>query len=308
MSLHPTFLGLTPESVQTVTDPLAWVVVAAFLVATVLSYRSTRHARYAAAGAWTLFAGFWLLLVPHFAFVQKSFVEGILSAFAVPASLYVAYLVATKRESLLVLTRAVAVMGLLYLPALALPWLQEWLIETTAGHVAWLLGVLGYHPELVVGDKGYLNTFVFWPTPDHRFLIHVVLACTGIGSMSVVTGLVLAMDAPVDRKAKALGIALPVIYVANVLRVAFIALASGHQWFQVFVDQILFLFGSTDAYKVSYFVSDRIIAQSLSVVVLVALIWVLLRVLPELVVVVEDVLYVATGDDYDLREQFGGRV
>ena len=79
MSLNPLLVDVSVESIQTITDPLAWVVVAVFLIATAVSYRSTRYARYAAAAAWTLFAGFWLLLTPHFAFVQKSFIEGILS-------------------------------------------------------------------------------------------------------------------------------------------------------------------------------------------------------------------------------------
>jgi len=308
MSINPLLVDVSVESIQTITDPLAWVVVAVFLIATAVSYRSTRYARYAAAAAWTLFAGFWLLLTPHFAFVQKSFIEGILSAVAVPASLYVAYLVLRKRESLLVLTRAVAVMGVLYLPALLLPWLQEWLIETTTDNVAWLITVLGHEPTIIAGEQGYQDTFLFWTGPDHRFLVQVILACTGIGSMSVVSGLVLAMDAPLRRKVHALSIALPVIYLANIVRVAFIALASGQQWFQVFVDEIMFLFGSTDVYEVSYYISDRIIAQSLSVVLLVGLVWVLLRILPELVVVVEDVLYIATGDSYDLGEEFGPNV
>jgi exosortase/archaeosortase len=53
---------------------------------------------------------------------------------------------------------------------------------------------------------------------------------------------------------------------------------------------------------VSFFISDRIISQALAVVVLVALIYVVLRELPELVTIIEDVLYLLTGEDHDLQQ------
>jgi archaeosortase A (PGF-CTERM-specific) len=64
-------------------------------------------------------------------------------------------------------------------------------------------------------------------------------------------------------------------------------------------------FGIEDPYKVSYLVADRILAQSLSVVALVGITWLVVRELPELLVVVEDVLFVATGSEYDLRSAMG---
>ena len=122
--------------------------------------------------------------------------------------------------------------------------------------------------------------------------------------MSVVSGLITSTNASLSRKLHAAAIAIPVIYLANILRVAFIAVAFGKQWFQVYVQEILFLFGASDPYLVSYFVSDRIISQSLSVVVLVGLVWALLRVVPELFEVVEDVAYIATGNEYQIRQAF----
>jgi len=95
------------------TDTLAWFVVAAFGASAILQGESRRTSRYAAVLAWVLFAAFWALLTPHFAFVQRSIIEGVLSAAAVPACLYTAYLVGSGRKDLETLTRAVAIMGLL---------------------------------------------------------------------------------------------------------------------------------------------------------------------------------------------------
>jgi archaeosortase A (PGF-CTERM-specific) len=65
------------------------------------------------------------------------------------------------------------------------------------------------------------------------------------------------------------------------------------------------LFGSSDPYKVSYFIADRVLAQSLSVVAMVAITWVVIHELPEVMVVIEDVLYMATGTEYDLQRALG---
>jgi exosortase/archaeosortase family protein len=262
----PGHLGGVIPGVPVVTDPFAWIVIAGFVIATLVRKRSlfgkdvpVLRPRHAATGAWILFAVFWLLLVPHFAFVQKSYIEGVLSAAAVPASLYTAYLVWTEKRDLSTLTQSIALMGLIYVPFLTVAPLQEWLIEATTNNA---------------------------------------------GSMSVVSGLITSTNASLSRKLHAAAIAIPVIYLANILRVAFIAVAFGKQWFQVYVQEILFLFGASDPYLVSYFVSDRIISQSLSVVVLVGLVWALLRVVPELFEVVEDVAYIATGNEYQIRQAF----
>ena len=289
------------NSVLRITDPLAWIVIAIFLMSIIFSRYSKQLGTYVAIGAWLLFGFFWCLLFPHFAFVQKSYVEGVLSLLAVPACLYTAYLLWSGRTSLLVLTRAIAYMGVLYLPFTMITPFQRWLIERTTENVYWLITTFGYSPIVVTGELGYRNTFVFVGSSGHVFRIGVILACTGIGSISVISGLIAAIDAPFLRRLRSLFVAMPIIYGLNVIRVGFIAVATGKQWFQIFVEEMLFLFNSSDPYAVSYYVSDRIISQSLSVIVLSVLVLVLLRMLPELAVVIEDVLYILTRKNYNLQ-------
>ncbi len=126
-----------PPWLLDVTDVLAWVVIGAFVLGAALELTARRedaadgslaavvgagrrrleYARRVSTGAWALFALFWLLLFPHFAFVHKSYVEGVLALIAVPASLYAGYLLWQGRDTLFLLSRSTAIMGLIYLPS-----------------------------------------------------------------------------------------------------------------------------------------------------------------------------------------------
>lgn len=295
-----------------ISDALAWSVVAVFLAGTLLVGRNRRAGRTVSALGWVLFGGFWLWLFPYFAFEHKSYVEGLLTLLAVPLSLYAAYLLYDGRDSLLTLTRAVAVMGLLYLPfetipalavgGLTIPAPKEVLIETVAAQTEVLVNALGYHPEMVRDETGYLNTFEFVHTDGHIIRFSIVLACTGLGSIAIFVGLIAAVEAPLRRKFRALAIAVPIIYALNLLRTTFIGIVFGKQYMQWFVDEVLFLFGASDPYLVSFFLSDRVVSQGLAVFALVGITYLVVRELPELLTVVEDVLYMLTREEYDLYE------
>ncbi|MFW5905876.1 MAG: archaeosortase A [Halodesulfurarchaeum sp.] len=285
------------------TDVLAWVVIAAFAGTAFLQTREGIDTKEIAAGSWVLFGVFWGALVPHFVFTQRSIIEGVLSIAAVPASFYVAYLIWTERRSFSTITRGVAIMGLIYLPFETIAVLQGAAIETVTYHVEYLLSVLGYDPPVIEGSEGLRSTFVFVGPDGHRFTTRVLLACTGIGSAATVSGLVMALDAPLRRRLSAIAIVVPIIYLLNVFRVTFIALAHGNQWFATWQEPIFLLFGTNDPNMVSFLVADRVLAQSLSVLVLIAITLGLLRLLPELSTVVEDVLFLVTGSEYDIRSQ-----
>jgi len=295
-------------------DPLAWLVIATFTLASLLDWsgRDERWTRPIAVGSWVLFAAFWLTQIYHFAFVQKSIVEGIGTLIAVPGALYVAYLLAQGRDSLFVLTRAIAVMGLVFLPFEALAAFRRPLVETVTGQTKVLMNLLGFHPDVVNGATvpgtdydPYWSTFEFVQPSGHTVSYTILIACTGIGSMAIFAGLIAAVRAPLGRKARALAVSLPVIYALNLVRNVFIGVTFGKQYLQVAPELVMSLFATSDPYKVSYFVADRILAQVLSVVALVAITWLVVRELPEVVVVIEDVLYMATGSEWDLQGALG---
>lgn len=305
--------------------PLAWAVVAAFGAGVLLERRDRERARPLLAGAWALFAVFWAVQAPHFAFTQRSIVEGAGSLVAVPASLYVGVLLWRGRDSLFVLSRAVAVMGAVFIPFQAVPALQEWLVEIVALQTAAGIRLVGVDPTLVTWSEAaartgealgmsnarraeyaaqyadYRNTFYF-VHDGHPITYTIVVACTGIGSMAIFVGLVAAVDAPLRRKARALAVSVPVVYALNIVRNVFIAVSFGQQRAHVAPELVSTLFGSADPRMVSYYVADRLVAQSLSVVALVAVTYLVVRELPEVLVVVEDLLFVVTGREFDLRD------
>ncbi len=311
-----------------VTDTLAWVSIALFVAAAGVEWygRRTRtstesgartrfatQARYIAAAAWAAFAFFWLNLIPHFAFVQQSYVEGILTVVAVPACLYVGYLLLQGRETLFILSRAVAMMGVLYLPfetipaitlgGIAVPEPRRVFIEVVAVHTATVIELLGQSPELIESHEGYEAAFLWiYGAEEQPIIINTVLACTGIGSMAIFGGLVAAVRAPLSRKLKALAVSLPVIYVLNIIRTTFINVVYGNQYMQWAPDMVLTAFGAENVYRVSFLLSDRVFAQVFAVVALVGITYLVSRQLPELVIVLEDVLYVLTGEEQHLLE------
>ena len=286
-----------------VTDAVGWVVIAAFVATWAFESRD-RIARAFGAAAWGTFGVFWLLLIPRFAFVMRSPIETVLSAVAVPACFYAGYLLWSGRDTLFTLGRAVAVMGLVYLPFETIPLFRRLAVETVASHAYMAITWLGYEVTLTAGPEyGYQSGLEF-VRDGHTYATHIVLACTGLGSMTIFAGLIAALDAPLGRKLKALAAAVGIIYVLNIVRNVFIAVAFGEQWFQVFVAEISTLVGYEDPGLVSYFIADRVISQSLSLLALAAIAILVVRIVPELLSLLEEAVYVVARTEIDLERVF----
>ena len=305
---------MLPFDVLAVTDPLAWILLALFAGGALAERRYPEAARYVVGGAWVLFAAFWALLVPHFFLVQNSVVEAVLALVGVPACVYAGYLVVGGRDSLFVLTRAVAVMGIIYLPAETSPVVRQLLVEHVARQTELTMELLGYEPtRQPIGESrpayaGFDAAFYF-PTedPSHGGIVYnIVMACTALGSMAIFAGCIAAVRAPWRRKAAALGFAIPVIYVLNIIRTTFIGLAFGHQWFDGwYAPYLMDLFSESDPYLVSHIVAEGILSQTLSVVALVVIAWVVIRIVPELLVIVDDIAFMLTGEERDTAQELG---
>ncbi|RRJ31991.1 archaeosortase A [Halocatena pleomorpha] len=295
-------------------DPLAWIVVTAFLAGAVLEQTDRDGARRVTVVGWLLFAVFWFSLIHYYLVVSKSAIEGIGCIVAVPACVYTGYLLSQGRDSLFVLSRAVGAMGLVFLPFEAIPLLTTALIETVTHQTEFVMGVFGQTAPAdfrvvsgtVVGRPDRRSTFLFVDDTGHRLTYTIRIACTGLGSMAIFGGLIGAVRAPLSRKLRALAVSIPVIYVLNLIRNTFIGLTFGQQRLHVAPDLVLGLFSATDPYKVSYFLADRVLAQSLSVLVLIVITWFVIRELPAVLVVIEDLMYLFTGTDYDLQSIVAG--
>lgn len=305
-------LGSALATVGGYAEPLGWVVLGLFLAGAILEYHDREYARPVLVGAWGLFAAFWLTLVYPWFVTDDSFVRGAGAVIAAPLSLLAARTLHEGRDSLFTLSRAVALMGVVYAPFVTIQALREQLVLVVTRHTAWAMGLVGYDPPVVtelsevgvdreIAGKEYAfeNSFVFF-TDGGTITYTIIIACTGLGSMAVVIGLVAAVRAPLRRKLRALALALPIIYVLNIVRNVFIGVSFGEQYMHIFPDATMWLFGLENELRVSYIWADRILAQSLSVVAMIFVLWLVLREVPEVLGPVEDVLYLLTGTEYDL--------
>jgi archaeosortase A (PGF-CTERM-specific) len=295
-------------------EPLMWVVLTSFLGSAVVSRYDRAVARRVAVAGWLAFGAFWLVLIPHFTLTQKSLIEGVGSFAAVPLSVWAGYQLYYGRDSLFVLTRAVGVMGLVYVPFLTIGPLRQAIVESVTDQTAFLLSLFGVdtlvvdgfsYQGIMISEKPYPYESTFWFEGNTRPITYnILLACTGMGSISIFAGAILAVSAPWRRRLRALALTVSVIYVLNLFRNVFIAVSFGEQRMQILPELVMTVFGLADPQMVSYYVADRILAQTGSVVVLVGITYFLVRELPEITVLVEDLLFLVTGTEYDLVAAF----
>jgi archaeosortase A (PGF-CTERM-specific) len=264
---------------------LLWSAIGLFLLGALVEDR----ARQLSAAGWLFFGTFWLARLPIY-LETNSAIKIVLSVASLPLSAYVAYqIVANERDTLLKLSQAVAAMGLVYLPFGLLGPLNTALIEHTASQTNRILSLLGVNAQLVERE-GIHNLFVVTnPATGEEYRTHIILACTGIGSMAMFAGLISVVNAPLRRKAMAFTVSVPVIYALNLARNVFISTAYGYQWFPYAEGIIISVTGKYEGYA-SFFWADKVIAQSLSVVALVAILLAVVRFLPEVTELLDEVL------------------
>lgn len=288
-------------SLNQASEPLIWATIGAFLIGAVLELTDRQSlAVPVAAVGWGLFGLFWLSMFPYFYTEVQSPLESILSLAGVPLSLYAGYLLVTGRKSLLLLSRTVAVMGLIYLPFTLIEPLKAFLIETVAVQSHWGMQLFGYSPGLELAPNGYTSRFAF-----EGYTTYIVLSCTGIGSISIFAGLVAAVRAPLKRKLIGIAAATGIIWILNLARNVFVGLAAPLGWFDYPVFETITNTLAGDGMQTSFFIAHHVISQSLSVIALLGITLLVVRLVPQTLAPLEEVLYLLTGNEYDLRDAFG---
>ncbi len=282
-------------------DPLAWISIGGLLAAMAADFADRRRiATRVGAGAWIAFGAFWLSMFPYYYFEFHSPLESILSLLAVPLCVYTGYLLFRGRESLLLLSRAVAVMGLIYLPAMMYAPLTRWLIETVAAQTHAGMELLGYNPGIEEGLNGYQSRFAF-----AGYSTYIVLACTGIGSIAIFGGLIAAASAPIRRKLLGIGLATGIIWTLNLARNVFVGLAAPLGWFDYPILAAISDVFTGGGMRTSFFVAHHLISQTLSVVALIGITLLAIRIVPEVLMILDEALYVVTGSEWGLAEAMG---
>jgi len=291
-----------------VTDLFAVAAIGGFVVALLVQWQGNIDwARYIAAAAWVVFGVFWATMAPYYYYDVQSPLQTALAAIALPLCVYTGYLLYQGRDSLLLLSKAVMFMGIIYLPAEMIPFIRRWLIETTATQTHYGMELLGHSPGIEEGRNGYQSRFAFDPneTVTGR-TTYIILACTGIGSMAIFGGLIAAVKAPLRQKLAAFGLTIGIIWILNLARNVFIGLASPWGWFQQeWLVSFMTTYMGAEANRVSFLVAHNYIAQGLSIVALIGITYLVVRIVPQVLEPLEEVLFILSGNEYDLTQAVG---
>jgi archaeosortase A (PGF-CTERM-specific) len=154
------------------------------------------------------------------------------------------------------LTSASALGALVYFPFANFPTLNTWIIGGVTSQVVWALQYLKVPASMDAWNMITLNGYT----------VEIILACTAIESIALFTGLIGAVRAPFSRLAAAFIVSVPVIYVLNLIRDIFVVVAYGEQWF------------GAD----SFVIAHNYIAKAGSGIALFIISYTVLRILPEL--------------------------
>ncbi len=209
---------------------------------------------------WSIFGVSWLLKLPYYLSISDYFNSVLMmAAFALFAAIAIASYrdvenIQTYRE----VTAFSALASLFYFPFALDGHLNRAIIQTVTLQTAILANLLGI-PVKVLG----WNLLSF----GGRF-VEIILACTGIESMSLFAGAILGVKADARRKLKAFLVSVPVIYVLNLFRNTFIVAVYGYS-----------LFGDPDT---SFLIAHHILSKLGATLALIAISLAVFRILPEL--------------------------
>ncbi|WP_440946319.1 archaeosortase A [Methanosarcina sp. T3] len=178
------------------------------------------------------------------------------------------------------LTSASALGALIYFPFANFSTLNTWIIGNVTSQVFWVLQYLEIPAYMKAWNMITLNGYT----------VEIILACTAIESIALFMGLIGAVKAPLNRLVMAFIVSVPVIYVLNLIRDIFVVIAYGEQWF------------GTD----SFMIAHNYIAKAGSGIALFAISYAVLKILPELLGMIDGLWAILSEELKYLLHRFAG--
>ncbi|RQD85186.1 archaeosortase A [Methanosalsum natronophilum] len=260
-------------------DNLLWIAVALMLIS-ILIPKNARTGKLLGGIGWTFFGFHWLNQPVYYISINDYF-NAVLTVFIALFCLFLAYIMVfqefknsielnpdLKIDVTHMATAATAIGSLMYFPFATVQSMEMWLVSIVTTHTVWMLNVLGYPALLTAWDVITLN----------EYSVRIILACTAIESIALFTGLILAVKAPVKRLITAFMVSIPVIYGLNIVRNTFVTVAFAGQWF-----------GPN-----SFEIAHHFIAKAGSIVALLVIAYLVLRILPELIDLIDGLRIIGT--------------
>lgn len=176
-------------------------------------------------------------------------------------------------------TGVAAIGSLFYFPFLQMESLNHWIISTVTSNVVMTLQMVGYPVSST------------WNTISiDGYSVEIILACTAIESIALFMGLITSVKAPMKNVASAFMVSVPVIYILNIFRDAFVVIAYTQQWF-----------GPS-----SFEIAHHGIAKFGSLLALFVIGYVVLKILPELFDLIDGVFELVTTWMRSITKKFSG--
>lgn len=223
------------------------------------------------ASGWSLFGIFWWLQIPDYLALADPF-NAVASAIALPVMMFFAYheLLSYRWKEeykpLRFLAGATFLASAIFFSVDRVPILAGNLIKIVSDHTVAVLNALG--GNYTSGGIHYPGGFSWYRISSEEIYvpiggadIRIILACTAIQAFAVAISFIVSCEAKWKRRGLALGISIPVIYLANLLRNVV----------------VIHLYDS----NVSFELAHGFVGKMISLLTLVGLVIVLFEILPE---------------------------
>ncbi|WP_292471513.1 archaeosortase A [Methanolobus sp.] len=255
-------------------ENILWIAVVFMLLGSIIP-KSMKARRAVSAAGWGFFSIHWLYQPLHYIEIRDYFNVVLVITVGIICLIIAYTMLKEYREGTSpnpditsMATSATALGSLFYFPFAQMDFLNIWIISQVTDNVLWMLHLLSVPAEMTAWNKVALN----------GYQVEIILACTAIESIALFIGLIASVDAPFKRLAAAFLASVPVIYILNIIRDVFVIVAYGYQWF-----------GPN-----SFEIAHHTIAKIGSGFALFVIAYVVMRILPELVDLIEGVWLLVT--------------
>jgi archaeosortase A (PGF-CTERM-specific) len=287
------------------TNYFLWISLIFFLLASILPSQHKQYRMPVGGTGWIIFAIYWALQ-PLYYIKEGDFIMILLTLVVAFICIIIAHLMfgtyqnsrkgiqndnpTDRQKTLTAVTTITAVGCLFYFPFAEIESLKNLLILIVTSQTFWLAQMAGFPVERFDWNMILLE----------ESMVHIILACTAIESIALFFGIILGIKAEKKRIFMALMASIPVIYVLNLIRNVFVIGAYGYNWFgtgPVIVNILgneLFLDKSA-----SFFWAHDIIAKAGSGIALFFIAYAVLKLLPELLDLIDN-LWTLISEDLSL--------
>jgi archaeosortase A (PGF-CTERM-specific) len=271
-----------------------WMALIFFILAAILPSKLKSYRMPIGGIGWIFFAVYWALQ-PLYYIKEGDFSMVILMLFVALICLIIAHLMfitysqykkgmlqdnPTNRTKTLMSTTTVTAIGaLFYFPFAQIGSLNHSLISTVTSQTFWLSQQVGFPVTRLDWNMIMLE----------GYRVEIILACTAIESIALFFGLILGIKANRKKIFLALMASVPVIYILNIIRNTFVIGAYGYKWFGT-GPMVLNILGNEYFLhqSASFYIGHHIIAKLGSGIALFFIAYAVLKLLPELLELIDD--------------------